>query len=82
MLNPNHCPICDYEFKHCQCTFAGDAHPNRSKRREVVLDHLYLLAPAQVHHIIQLEKYWQIDYGDEERSSIAKELGYGLSISE
>ena len=77
MLNPNHCPICDYEFEHCQCAFGGSAHPNRSKRREVVLHHLYLLTPEQVNHIIELEKYWQIDYGDPEKAAIAREIGYG-----
>lgn len=37
------CPICDYELGMCQCLFAGGCHPDRTKIREVVLDHLYLL---------------------------------------
>lgn len=70
------CPICDYEIPHCQCTFAGSAHPNRSKRREVVLEHLYLLSKEQVEHVINLEKYWQIDYEDPEKRDVLSELGY------
>lgn len=76
-MNKTKCPICDYEIQHCQCTFAGSAHPDRSKRREVVLHHLYLLSKEQLEHIIELERYWQIDYGDPEMREIAKELGYG-----
>ena len=41
------CPICGYELKMCQCRFGGHGHPDRSKNRDVVLDHLYLLTPAQ-----------------------------------
>ena len=36
------CPICDYSINRCQCKFCGSAHPDTSKRREVVFDHLYL----------------------------------------
>lgn len=68
------CPICDYEIKNCQCIFAGSAHPDRSKRREVVLDHLYLFSDEQIQHILELEKYWQISYGDKERETIREEL--------
>ena len=31
------CPICDYELGMCQCLFAGDWHPDRTKIREVIL---------------------------------------------
>lgn len=31
------CPICKYLFEDCQCYFAGNAHPDRGKRAEVVL---------------------------------------------
>lgn len=68
------CPICNYEINHCQCTFAGSAHPDRSKRIQVVLDHLYLFSTEQIKHILELEKYWQISYGDDERETIRKEL--------
>ena len=68
------CPICDYEINHCQCRFAGSAHPNRSKRIEVALDHLYLFSNEQIQHILALEKWWQISYGDEGRESIREEL--------
>lgn len=68
------CPICDYEINHCQCRFAGSAHPDRSKRIEVVLDHLYLFSYEQIQHILALEKWWQISYGDEGRESIREEL--------
>lgn len=68
------CPICNYEINHCQCTFAGSAHPDRSKRRQVVLHHLYLFSTEQIKHILELERYWQISYGDDERETIRKEL--------
>lgn len=36
------CPICNYRIDMCQCRYGGSCHPNRSKRRAVVLDHLYI----------------------------------------
>lgn len=68
------CPICNYDIKHCQCRFGGSAHPDRSKRRRVVLDHLYLFSAEQIEHILELEKHWQTSYGDEERSQIREDL--------
>lgn len=44
------CPICDYEVNMCQCLFAGDCHPDRTKNREVVLDNLHLLTDEQIRH--------------------------------
>lgn len=70
----NNCPICRYDIEHCQCRFGGSAHPDRSKRRTVVLDHLYLFTEKQINHIINLEKWWRISYGDTERSKILDEL--------
>lgn len=68
------CPICDYSFSKCQCKFSGSSHPDRSKRRQVVLDHLYLFTSRQVTHVIELERYWQTSYGDEERTKILEQL--------
>ena len=70
------CPICNYRISHCQCTFAGSGHPDRSKRRAVVFDHLYLFSKEQIEHLIKLQKYWQIDYDDAEKRTILEELGY------
>lgn len=60
------CPICNYEIKDCQCIFGGTAHPNRSNRRVVVFDHLYLFEKEQVEHLIRLQRQWQTSYGDKE----------------
>lgn len=68
------CPICDYAISSCQCLFGGSAHPDRNKRREVVLHHLYLFSRKQVKHILRLEKYWQISYEDKERTNILAQL--------
>ena len=68
------CPICNYKFSQCQCRFGGSAHPDRSKNQEVVLHHLHLLSKKQIKHIIKLEKYWQISYGDEERTTLLTKL--------
>lgn len=68
------CPICDYSINRCQCGFGGSCHPDRSKEREVVLDHMYLFNKKQINHIIELEKFWQISYGDEERTVILNKL--------
>ena len=68
------CPICDYELSWCQCRFGGTAHPDRSKRREVVLHHLFLFSDKQIEHIKDLERFWQICYGDDERTEILREL--------
>lgn len=58
------CPICEYEMQHCQCIFSGSAHPDRSVRIRVVKDHLHLLSPKQVAHLIALESWWSTSYGD------------------
>ena len=68
------CPICNYEIGRCQCRFGGSAHPDRSKKYEVVIDHLYLLTNKQVEHIIELQKYWQISYGDDEKNALVDYL--------
>ena len=74
LFKKENCPICNYHLAHCQCRFGGSAHPNRSKQREVVLDHLHLLSKRQLKHIINLEKYWQVSYGDDERTAILEKL--------
>lgn len=68
------CPICKYTTDHCQCIYAGSAHPDRWKRQKVVKDHLYLLTDAQIKHIVELEEWWQTSYDDEEMMAILKEL--------
>lgn len=68
------CPICDYPLNHCQCLYDGNAHPDHNKKREVVLDHLYLLSEAQLRHIIKLEEYWRISYANMERTAILERL--------
>ena len=79
-LKDNMCPICGYLFGECQCRYGGSGHPNRSKRREVVLDHLYLLNDRQLKHVINLEKYWCTSYGDNEKKQIVKKLGWENKI--
>ena len=68
------CPICNYDIEHCQCYFGGSAHPDRDKRIQVVKDHLYLLSPKQIEHVIELEEFWRTSYLDEEKEQIRKEL--------
>ena len=68
------CPICEYTISGCQCLYSGSAHPERHDKRRVVLDHLYLLSPAQVQHVISLEKHWKISYADEILNAILKKL--------
>ena len=68
------CPICGYQIGMCQCRYGGSAHPDRNKNREVVLQHLYLLSKPQLNHVIYLERFWRISYGDDERKAILKKL--------
>lgn len=68
------CPICGYLIEDCQCIYAGSAHPDRSKNRSVVLDHLYLFNEEQINHIIDLERYWLISYTDKEKNEILDKL--------
>lgn len=74
MSDKTKCPICGYDLDDCQCYFGGSAHPDRSKRREVVQDHLYLLSDKQLAHLIKLQASWQTSYGDEEKSKILNAL--------
>ena len=71
------CPICNYEIgatPGCQCLYGGSCHPDRSRRKRVVFDHLYLLSEEQLHHIVDLERYWQISYSDDDLEDIVNEL--------
>ena len=58
----------------CQCQYEGSGHPDRSKRREVVLDHLYMFSQEQIKHIANIQRQCPISYPDEERENIRKEL--------
>ena len=66
------CPICEYES--CQCIYAGNAHPDRYKRRQVVLDHLYLLSDKEIRHIQWLQAYWQTSYEGPEKEAIREKF--------
>lgn len=68
------CPICEYPLNKCQCLYAGDAHPDRSKRQRVVLDHLYILSEPQLRHVIELERWWNMSYSDPELTKICNEM--------
>ena len=50
------CPICNYRIDMCQCQYGGSGHPDRSKRREVVLDHLYMFSQEQIKHIANIQR--------------------------
>lgn len=69
-----YCPICNYKISQCQCVFGGSAHPDRSKRKDVVKDHLYLLSPTQLKHLIELEEFWRTSYSDDEKTAIYEDL--------
>jgi len=68
------CPICKYDFDHCQCRFSGSAHPDRSKRARVVADHIYLLSDAQIEHLKRVQEWWHTSYSDSEMMEILHEL--------
>lgn len=70
----NCCPICKYPFSHCQCLVAGNAHPDRWSRAMVVKDHLYLLTPTQLQHVVNLEKHWETSYEIDDMNKIVEEL--------
>lgn len=74
MNNKTICPICKYEIDYCQCHYSGSAHPDRSKRREVVQDHLYLLSNEQIEHLKKVQAFWSTGSIDEEYNKILKEL--------
>lgn len=73
-MKRDNCPICDYPFKYCQCLFAGNTHPDREKRKQVVKDHLYLLSKHQIRHLAKLESWWATSYDDYEKNVILEEL--------
>ena len=68
------CPICNYRIDMCQCRYGGSCHPDRSKRRAVVLDHLYMFSQEQIAHIVNIQRQCQVSYPDKEREDIRKEL--------
>ena len=76
-LRKEKCPICKYDISKCQCMFGGSAHPDRSKRRDVVTDHLYLFSAKQIEHIVKLQRRWDTSYGDVEKNEILAELKGG-----
>lgn len=66
LVHHEECPICEYDMDACQCIFDGNAHPNRERRKKIVKDHLELLSPKQIGHLVALEAYWNTSYGDPE----------------
>ena len=68
------CPICEYQLDQCQCIYAGNAHPDRSKRIQVSLDHLFILSESQLRHVIELERWWNISYTDPELTEICTQI--------
>ena len=76
------CPICEYAISGCQCLYSGSAHPDRNDKRRVVFDHLYLLSPMQLQHVISLEKHWQTSYADADLNAILKKLILNSSYTE
>jgi hypothetical protein len=40
----------------------------------VVKDHLYLLTPTQLQHIVNLEKHWETNYEIDSMNEIVNEL--------
>ena len=58
----------------CQCRYSGSCHPDRVKRREVVLDHLYMFSQEQIAHIANIQRQCPISYPNEDRENIRKEL--------
>ena len=68
------CPICNYRIDMCQCRYGGSCHPDRSKRRAVVLDHLYMFSQEQIAHIANIQRQCQVSYPDKEREAIRKKL--------
>lgn len=68
------CPVCKYALETCQCLYSGSTHPDRHKRYEVVIDHLYLLTETQLQHIISLQQFWQASYVDDEKDKVLQEL--------
>ena len=71
------CPICEYQLDQCQCLYAGNAHPDRSKRIRVILDHLFILSESQLRHVIELERQWNISYTDPELTEICNQRNIG-----
>lgn len=76
------CPICEYEMQHCQCVFSGSAHPDRVRRQRIVKDHLELLSPKQVAHLIALEDYWNTSYGNPDDKAEFEKLRVFLAKDE
>lgn len=70
----NKCPICGYKLRDCQCLVSGNAHPDRWKKIKVIKDHLYLLNSVELHHVIWLERQWQMSYTDPEMTDILNEV--------
>ena len=65
-IHHERCPICEYEMQECQCIYSGSAHPDRSRRTRIVKDHLEMLSPKQVGHLITLEAFWRTSYRDDD----------------
>ena len=68
------CPICEYQLDQCQCIYAGNAHPDRSKRIQVILYHLFILSESQLRHVIELERWWNISYTDPELTEVCTQI--------
>lgn len=69
LRSDNRCPLCHSLFVDCYCRYDIPKNANRDDVR-IIMDHLYMLDPNELQHIIKLEKLWELFYCDSELNDI------------
>lgn len=65
----NRCPLCHSLFIDCLCRYDIPKKANMDDVH-IIMDHLYMLDPNELQHIIKLEKLWELFYCNPELNDI------------
>lgn len=63
------CPVCHKYEAYCRCLNEGMT-AKRRKALEVASEHLYLLRPDEMEHLVQIQKKHRVGYSDVQRSNL------------
>ena len=70
------CPVCQRFDEYCRC--ASESLTARTRKSlGVVSEHLYLLKPEELEHVIKIQKAQRVKYSDQQKMSILYALERG-----
>ena len=77
------CPLCGKFDRYCKCKSDG-LNVRQRKALEVASEHLYLLTPEELQHLIDIQKRQRVSYSDPTKQRILQGMevtsGYEQTI--